>query len=290
MIVLTSAFSILAEPAVAQNPVPALSFTIAPSERHAVISPSQPGTASFTGNYTVDKLNVERAVVTFNAVVSTGWPVTISPSVITISGTAGRTGSIYITVVVPPGELATNIGTLTVTGRAVAGGLQSPAAQATAIIVPEPYFRVVIQVDTPFIETSYSTQAVISLKVYNEGNVKDTIRIDIQNIEELSEKQWFVVLTRQSFQVEPPPGFANIQISVGLPKQWQAWPDNKVQTIQIIASSQEAVQNNKQFVDVIPVFVRTVGLSTPGFDVPIAILGAVLAAMFMGASRRKRRA
>jgi hypothetical protein len=290
MIVLLSAVSVLAQPAMAQNPVPALSLTIAPSERHAIISPSQPGTASFTGNYTVDKLSIERAIINFQAVVTTGWPVSISPQTIQVSGNTGRTGTIYITVVVPPGELATNIGQLTVTGRATAGGLQSPPAQASAIIIPEPYFRVVIAADTPFLETAYSTQAVISLKIYNEGNVRDTIRIEIQNIDELSEAQWVIVLTRQSFLVGPPPEFVSLQITVGLPKQWQFWPDNKVQTIQIVGSSLEAAQNNKEYKEVIPVFIRTVGLSTPGFDVPLLMLGAVLVAMLMGSSRRKRRA
>ncbi len=289
LIVLTSAVSILAEPVMAQNPVPALSFTITPSEQRAVISPSQPGTASFTGNYTVDKLAVERAIITFNAVVTTGWVVSISPQTIQVSGNSGLTGRIYITVVVPPGELAVNIGQLTVTGRATAAGFQSPPAQASAIIIPQPYFRVVIAADTPFIETSYSTQAVISLKIYNEGNVRDTIRISIQNMQELSEKQWYIVLSRQSFLVGPPPEFVSLQITVGLPKKWQPFPDNKVETVQIVASSLEGQQNNREFSDIIPVFIRTVGLSTPGFDLPLVMMGAVLAALFMGSSRRRRR-
>lgn len=290
LIVVSSALSILAEPAVAQNPVPALSFQITPAERHADITASRPGTALFQGNYTVNKLSFERAVVTFQAVVSTGWAVSISPSSITISGAQAQTGRIDITVVVPPGELATNIGTLTVTGRAIAGGLQSPVAQATAIVVPDPYFRVVLAADNPFMETSYSTQVVVSMKIYNEGNVRDTVKVDIENLDELSEVGWYIVLTRQSFLIGPPPEFQPIQLTIGLPKNWQFIPDNKVQTVRIVAQSQEATLSGDSAIDVIPVFVRTVGISVPGFDVPLVMLGAVLAAMVMGSSRRKKRA
>jgi hypothetical protein len=286
--VLLSAFATLSPPAAAQNPVPALSITLSPGERTAEITASQPGPVSFSGGYRVDKLAFERAIVTITGTMSTGWPLTISPATIQISGNAGLTGNFTVIVVVPAGELATNIGQLSLTGRATAGGLQSPPAIAQAIVSPRAYFRTVVAADTPFIESGYSNQVTLSFKVYNEGNVRDTIRINIKNLQELTEAQWTVVLTRTSFIVDPPPAFQAIQLTVGLPKKWTYWPDNKVTAIQVSATSVEGTQNDQPYEDTIPVFIRTVGVSTPGFDVPLAIMGTIVAAMVMGASQGQR--
>jgi hypothetical protein len=279
----------MSPPASAQNPVPALAITISPGDRTAEITASQPAAVTFAGNYTVDKLAFERAVVTITGSVSTGWPLTISPATITISGNANLRGTFLVTVVVPPGELATNIGQLQLTGRATAGGLQSVPAVASAIIKPQAYFRTVIAADIPFMETPYSTQVAVSFKIYNEGNVRDIIHINIKNLDELSEESWFAQLTRSSFSIDPPPGQLAIQLTIGLPKKWTFYPDNKVTQIQVGASSDEGARNGQPYEDTIPIFIRTVGVSTPGFDVPLAIMGTIMAAMLAGAGRRPRR-
>jgi hypothetical protein len=288
-LVILSALAAMAPQAAAQNPVPALSITISPGDRTAEITASQPAAVTFAGNYSVDKLAFERAVVTIQGSVSTGWPVTISPATITISGNANLRGTFLVTVVVPPGELATNIAQLSITGRATAGGLQSVPAVASAIIKPQAYFRTVVASDLPFIESPYSTQVTMSFKVFNEGNVRDTIRINVKNLDELSEQQWIVQLTRSSFIIDPPPGQQAIQLTIGLPKKWTFYPDNKVTQVQVAAVSVEGASNGQPYEDSIPVFVRTVGVSTPGFDVPLAIMGTLVAAMVAGAAHGPRR-
>lgn len=288
LLVFGTALAAVAQPASAQNPVPALSLTISPGERQAQITASQPAAVQFFGNYTVDKLSFERAVVTFIAVVSTGWAVTVSPASITVSGNAGRTGSIIVTVVVPAGTLAVDIGQLTVTGRAIAGGLQSAPAQAQGVITPQPYFRTIASSTNPFIESPYSSQVVISYKIWNEGNVRDQVRVNIKNLEDLSTEQWVIVMSRQSFTIEPT--FSqDIQVTVGLPKAWQFVSDNKVKVIELEASSGEGAANGQPYADMLPVFIRTVGFSMPGFDLPLALLGTVVAAMIAGAAHQRPR-
>ena len=84
-ILLVSTVSALSETAAAQNPVPVIAITLLPSERVAPITASQQAAVTFTGNYTVDKLNIERAQVSFTAVVTTGWVATVSPASITVT-------------------------------------------------------------------------------------------------------------------------------------------------------------------------------------------------------------
>jgi hypothetical protein len=271
--------------AAAQNPVPVIALTMTPGERIAEITASSPKAVQFLGNFTVDKLNFERASVTLLATVTTGWATTVSPASITI--TNQRTQSFTVTVVVPAGTLATDIGQLTVTGRVVAGGLQSQA-QAQAIVTPAPYFRIIASSTTPFMETAYSTQVIVAYKIWNEGNVRDQVRVSIRNQEDLSGANWFTSMSRQSFTVEPTLS-ADIQLTVGLPKTWQIVSDNKVTVIELQVTSGGAAEVGSQFTDSLPIFIRTVGFSVPGFDATFAILGAAAAALGAGAVGGSRR-
>lgn len=282
LMVLTTAVSALVPPAAAQNPVPVISISLSPPERTAKITASQQAAVSFTGNYTVDKLSFERAQVTFDAVVSTGWIATVSPGTVTI--TNQRTGPMSVTVVVPAGTSATEVGELTVTGRVIAGGLQSQAVE-TKIVSVEAYFRTIVSSTTPFVETAYSSQVVIAYRIYNEGNVRDQVKVNIRNLDTLSEAQWVIVMSRQSFTIEPTQ-WVDIQVTVGVPKAWQFISDNKVTVIELVASSGEGGAQGEPFEDVLPVFIRTVGFSAPGFDLPLVLLGAIVAALIAGAARQ----
>lgn len=106
----------------------------------AQISSTQPGTAQASGTYeaTFPPLG-ERAVITLTGVVDTGWPISISPSTIQISGNAGRTGTFSISVVVPPGEPVQEAH-VTITARMVAGGIEcTPSTVRAPTIAVLPY-------------------------------------------------------------------------------------------------------------------------------------------------------
>jgi hypothetical protein len=81
----------------------------------------------------------ERAVISITATVDTGWPVSVSPSAIQISGTIGRTGTFFVTVIVPPGEPVQEAH-VTVTGRMVAGAIEcTPSTVRAPTIAVLPY-------------------------------------------------------------------------------------------------------------------------------------------------------
>jgi hypothetical protein len=288
LIVLSSAVVVFVPTASAQNPVPAMQMTLIPTSQEVEITASQPGAATFYGNVSVTKASYERAIVTLQASVSTGWPASVSPSSM-VFATTGTVQNYQVSVIVPPGESAVNIGQLLVSGRATAAGLASLPVTSAAVIIPSSYFRVVVAADTPFIETSYSTMAAVAFKIYNEGNIRDTVTINIANLDELSEKGWLPVLTRNKFQIGPPPESQAVQMQVGLPKEWSFLPPNQVQTIILRVSSDEAATVGKSASDQIPIFFRVVGLSTPGFDAPLGILAALVSAFIVGGTRQRKR-
>ncbi|HEX9710785.1 MAG TPA: hypothetical protein VGB42_12575 [Candidatus Thermoplasmatota archaeon] len=121
----------------------------------ATVSSTQPGTASTSGNYTATLPPVpERAVITITAVIDSGWPITISPSTITVSGNAGRTGTFYLTVVVPPAE-PVSTALVTVTARMVAGGIECTPSQ-----VNEPTVGVRPYIEEPSLAPSQSLYSI----------------------------------------------------------------------------------------------------------------------------------
>ena len=284
--VVVSAFLALVPAASAQNPVPVIALSLTPGERTAEITASSPKAVQFSGNATIDKLSFERGQVSILATMSTGWVTTVSPASITVTN---QKSILYtVTVVVPAGALATDIGQLLVTGRISAGGLQSQA-QAQAIVSPDAYFRTIASSTTPFMESGYSTQVVAVFKIYNEGNVRDQVKVSIKNLEDLSAAQWVVQMSRTSFTIEPTL-FQDIQVTIALPKVWQFTSDNKVTVIDFQVSSGGAVEAGTSFTDSLPIFIRTVGFSVPGFDATFAVLGVCAAALgAMMASGQRRR-
>ncbi len=106
------------------------------------VNATLPATASTAVNYTVDMPPVsERAIVSFQGSVDAGWPISISPQTLQISGNVGRTGQFYVTVVVPAGQVAST-GTVTLTATMTAAGFQCDPDQ-----VDEPKVAVLPYVD-----------------------------------------------------------------------------------------------------------------------------------------------
>lgn len=141
------ALLLLASPAVGtavsgapQAPDPC-TVTIEVSRSHIEvhINSTSPGTASTTGNVTVDLPPLgERAVVSIQAAVDTGWPISVSPQTVQISGSMASTIPFALSVVVPPGT-AVSTAVVTLVARAVYAGLQCtspPLHEPTVQVLP----------------------------------------------------------------------------------------------------------------------------------------------------------
>jgi len=117
------------------NPVPVLAIRLDQTSQSASVNNSSPGILVFTGNCTVDKLPISRCVVTLTA--STDIEALASPSPATMVFTSTTPQAFTCSVVITQGS-PNSTGTLTITGTAVANGIQSTAETKALIFVYDP--------------------------------------------------------------------------------------------------------------------------------------------------------
>lgn len=143
LVLLSVAAAGVAASAAGEPPSPCyVELTVDEPAIEAKVSSTEPGAATTSGTYEASLPPVsERAVLTIQGSVDTGWPISISPSTIIISGNVARSGRFDLAVLVPSGELPIT-GTVTLTARMVVGGIQ-----CTPDTVYEPAVTVLPYVD-----------------------------------------------------------------------------------------------------------------------------------------------
>ncbi len=152
----------------APNLIPVLSISLSPSQLEAVVTQDQLGAVTFEGEVTVDQLRVMSSTVTQQAVVSTGWPVVISPTTIKFAGPG--TESFTVTVIVPPGTSALMTGNVLVTASCKAPGLSPVVASANAVVTVKGYYLLTIESEDPVLTLSPGESGEVKLQVWNRGN------------------------------------------------------------------------------------------------------------------------
>jgi hypothetical protein len=115
------------------NPVPILVIKLDQPSQSVSVNNSSPGILTFTGNCTVDKLPISRCTVTLTA--STDIDAVVNaPSPSTMVFTSSSQQAFTCSVIIPQASTNAN-GTLTITGKAVANGLQSISVANALIFV-----------------------------------------------------------------------------------------------------------------------------------------------------------
>ncbi len=265
----------------AANPVPILSLALDQPSATAKVTESAPGIVTFTGHAGLDKLPVERCVVTLTATVDAGWASSITPTQMVFTTTTPQ--SLSVTVIVPQGTSNQVYGKLTVNGRAVATGLQS-TTHTEALISVDPYFRIQLSADTPFREITPGAQAFYTLTLTNQGNAIDSYEFEISNLKDLANKKWTVVLSATTISRVNPNEPRPLRLTCQSPKDWTIWK-NEPTVIIIKATS----QNAKDFQEVISLsfnfYAYERGYYIPGFDPLFIVAAFAIGLVFL---RRKR--
>jgi len=253
----------------AVNPVPVLALKLDAAQQDARVTESTQGVVQFTGQMSIDKLPVERCVVTLTSTTDIGWVSQISPSTAVFTSLTPQ--SFTCTVVVPQGTGNNNQGKLVINGRAVAGGLQSQAT-TEAIITVLPYFRLTLDSDVPYREISPGSQAFFTVKLTNAGNAVDSFELEINNLKDLAAKKWTVVLSANTLPKIVPGEYKPFRITAQSPRDWTVWKSEP--TVFIIKATS---QNAKDFQQVItltfPIYAYEKGFYIPGFD-PLFLIAA----------------
>jgi len=266
----------------AANPVPVLALRLDAASQSARVTESSPGIVTFTGQATIDKLPVERCVVTLTSSTDIGWVTQISPSTAVFTSTTPQAFS--CTVVVPQGTPNSLFGNLVINGRAVAGGLQN-TAETKGIINVEPYFRLTLDSDVPYREISPGSQAFFTVKLTNAGNAVDSFELEISNLKNLADKKWTVVLSANTIPKVVPGEYKPFRITAQSPRDWTIWKSEP--TVIIIKATS---QNAKDFQQVIalsfPIYSYEKGFYIPGFDA-VFLIAALGVGLVVIANKRK---
>ena len=276
--------SITEEADASANPIPIVSIQLTPSQMQAHITDSQIGAVSFAGTVTVDKIPaIERLIVTLTAGVDTGWPWVISPMTMPFVNPGSR--QFQVTVIVPPSTSSLIIGTVMVTGSAKVTGMAPIISTANGVVTVAQFFKLRLETESPLREVAPGDVTYNLVNVFNDGNSIDTIEVEIENIKELVDADWTVLLGSTDVSVKADE-YVPVKVTIQTSQEWRLWA-KEIYPIILKATSMEAKERNEMYIKSYPVFVYMKGFHIPGFDPFMAIIALVIAVvMFQGAQEK----
>jgi len=157
------------------GPIPVLTLSLTPRQLQAAVTESQLGAVTFGGTATVDQMRIMTSTVTLTAVVSTGWPVVLSPQTIEFTGPGEE--PFQVTVIVPPATSALLTGAVRVDGACKAPGLAPVVAACSAVVTVATYYRGHITATDSNFQVDGGEKQTIELTVSNTGNAYANMRI-----------------------------------------------------------------------------------------------------------------
>jgi hypothetical protein len=259
---------------------PAITIRIAQPKQVAYVAPGQDGIVTFTGTVEAQipwAPSIQYLVVTLTADAG-GWPVS-NPPALTFSRTQNQQ-SFSLSVQVP---IETSKRWSYSPG--ITGGTIPPA---TAIIVVDQYYQFSVGCEKPYVQVQPGSSLGFRLRLINEGNANDRLRVEVQNLKELADMGWTLQLSLDKFAV-PEKQEKVLTVSVTTPVKWNVWK-NDVTTIQIriISVQAESLGEVSEVADY-SLYVRQKGVSIPGFEPAFAIIAlAMISVMVFGFAKRKR--
>jgi hypothetical protein len=280
---LTSIFPAPAHAAV--NPVPVLAIRLDSANQNARVTESAPGIVTFTGQVSIDKLPVDRCIVTLHSSTDLGWVSQVSPTTTVFTNTTPQAFS--CTVIVPQGTANSQYGNLVVSGLAVAGGLQS-VANSTGIIAVDPFFRCNLSSDSPYCEISPGDQAFFTLRLNNTGNAVDSFELEIVNLRDLCQKRWTVVFSAGTLPKVEPAEYKPFRVTAQSPREETLWTSEP--TVIVVKTTSQNAKDFQQVVSTtfqLTVYVR--GTYLPYLDASVLILVLAVGAVYWTVRLARRR-
>lgn len=279
-------------PEEAEAAQPVASITLDTTEEIARVGPGETGIVTFTGLVDVNMIGPGQSVqlIVVNLEAQAGWPATVSPA--TLYFTASQTGqskAFSVTVKVPNFTSFTMSGVVTISGsvRTMPGTPVSyKASPAAGIITIKPYFMLTVSCEKPYIEVNPADALNFKLRIKNDGNTKDRVRMDITNMDEL--KGWVVTLgTRSLFLEEMKEDVINIAITS--PQDWTLYR-NRVTKVDITVKSETSLEHSTNpETQEYTFFIRDKGIYVPGFEPMFAIMALAIVAIAMKRTVGKRK-
>jgi hypothetical protein len=194
-----------------------------------------------------------------------------------------------------PRESTKNIGTITVTGRWVLqtsglSGTANPSQGAVGRVEIAQFCAFTMKSPKTFIETSLNEEKVFVLIIQNKGNGNDIFVVEIDNSEELLDKDIEVLLSRTQVEISENPAEEIVRISVKVPSNADAIGSHEI--IIKVSSNLEEFQNE-------PAQYFTFGIRIPTDNIfissefmislPIIVCVAIVSIILIWRRRKKKR-
>jgi hypothetical protein len=269
---------------------PAIRIQLAQTKQTAYVAPGQDGVVTFTGTVTATipwSPNIQYLVVTLQADAG-GWPVSVPPSL--TFNKAQRQQDFQLAVQVPVETSQKTQGQLSISGRwrYSPGSLGGTVDPATAIIVIKQYYQFSVGCEKPYVQVGPGSSLGFQIRLINEGNAADRLRVEVTNLDKLADMGWTIQLSQDKFSV-PEKQEKVLTVSVTTPVEWNVWK-NKVDTIRlrIVSAQAESLGDISDIADY-SLYIRQRGFSIPGYEPVLAIMAlTIMAVLMVGFVRRKR--
>jgi len=236
--VIAAEATLVTEPAEA-IPLHSLHISLHPDSLDARLTNTQLGAVTFGGNVTVEKpQGVERVTVTLQAVVSTGWPVVMSPTTIELFNSA--TERFTVTVIVPPGTPPT-VATLTATAHAESPVWSETDSTESRVNVLQFYqFQSWLDGNNGEVDPGGSISG--QLVIFNNGTGEDTFHITLENVPDVV-TSWDLpesVTIPSKMEME-------VQFTIGLDDEYDVPFEGEIFTLEIKVRSTGGMDSDQYY-------------------------------------------
>jgi len=271
---------------------PTVTVALDQAEQTAQVAPGQKGVVTFTGTVHCTmpvETTVQKVLVSLEANAG-GWPWSLTPSTMAFDRQISD-ATFAVSVRVPPRTSHIITQQLTISGRAYnrPGALATNVFPATAMINIKQFYKFQLECTKPFLEVDPGDQFSFQLKIRNEGNDQDTLKITIDPASEkrLDDKQWAVMLSQTEYIIDEGSDQV-VKISITPAQEWNIWK-NEITTIKLKIFSYQALSLGEIPVEsTYPVYVRERGWSVPGFEMYSVVFAFIVCAFLLaGISTRK---
>jgi hypothetical protein len=251
-----------------RGPAPTIKARLDPTTKEAKVTQSQLDNVTFQGIVEIDQPSVTTSDLNIQAVVSTGWPITVAPSYFMVAGPASVTFEVSVTV--PPGTSSLQTGNLIVIASLKAPLFSAIETKATAIVLVGQYYQARIILDDPVMTVEDGQEKKTSGSVWNAGNGNAKFQLSTSDVPSGIE----VILGAHDFPVGQGESYP-FSISVGVDNgvgsgQYQVF-------VRVVCLDEDGnVATEKEYPLTIRVPKFGIDLQAPGPSVPMVIMVIIL--------------
>ncbi len=271
---------------------PIATIGLVQSQQTADVSPGSLGIVTFDGTVTCVVNSATTAIVQLEAT-DTWTSAVVTPSAIEFSNTNAGAKTFQVSVKAPLYTSRNVVGQVVVSGKVIMYpgrlyGTVQPTDGVKARIDIDSFYKFQINAPKKYQEVGPGQQMVYNVHVINQGNIRDTFEIDIENEEQLTKAGFVLTLSQRVIDVEELEEKV-IKLTVNTPIEWNVWK-NKVTGVKVSVVSTLSLEESGNPLTQIEYFkIRERGASVPGFDPTFLIMSFVGLAIIVRTRTLKRR-